>query len=213
MTDILDVFDQIAPLAETFPTTFPAWQVTFMNAYVCGELSPRRTFSYWEREDVQNFASFLRTRLHHLNVLDIGGGTRQAAYLYDIACTVVSIDPLIGNGVAERLPQDDDTYDVCLFATSLDHVCHVPTALREASRVLKRDGHIIVWSNKHAPPRQEWVQVDGVWYKTPPAASDPFHYRQLGQDAIRMEMKNIGFELTGYLCKADDQCFQEFGRW
>jgi len=206
------LIDQIKPLAKRFPVLYPAWQATFINAYVCGEISPKRSYSLSGRQDVENFAAFIKPTIAHKFVIDIGGGPTAAAYLIRPNGATHIIDPLLGTGVAEDIRTDATQYDVCIFATSLDHLCHVHAGLLEASRVLKRSGKIIVWSNKEAPPRNPCVEVDGVWYYAPPGASDPFHYRQLGMYDVQKEMSNVGFYLTRHQCEEPDQCFQEYSR-
>lgn len=212
LTDVQRIFEQIKPLAKMFPTIFPAWQVTFMNAYMCGELSPRSSFSLLGRRDVDKFRSFILPRVSGRRVVDIGSGPTKAGYLNDVKCDSHSIDPLSDTGIAECLNAPSTDYAAAIFATSLDHVCHVPTAIQEASKVLTKDGCILVWSNQVAPPRNHWVIVDDVYYHAPLSASDPFHLRQLGLADVRMEMNNQGFKLTRQDCKKSDQCFQEYSR-
>ena len=81
-------------------------------------------------------------------VLDIGCGiaARPAYFTDDPDCTYVGIDPLDGavvrefdfvQGIAERLPFADATFDGVISATMLDHVPDPTRVLSDARRVLK----------------------------------------------------------------------------
>jgi SAM-dependent methyltransferase len=90
-------------------------------------------------------------------VLDVGcGGDREISYAdrRSREYNYVGVDPFTPSnaetftfvkGVAERLPFKDRSFDVVLFATSLDHVTDINAALLETRRVLRPGGMLCVW--------------------------------------------------------------------
>jgi SAM-dependent methyltransferase len=89
-------------------------------------------------------------------VVDVGSGVEpQPAYLGDReGRTVVRVDPLVGEapseldfvqGVAERLPFRDASFDGAISATMLDHVPDPRRALEEIRRVVRPGGRLAVW--------------------------------------------------------------------
>ena len=104
-------------------------------------------------ELARRFAQF--AELHGL-VLDIGCGisSRPAYFSDDPDCTYVGVDPLVGavvrdfdfvQGIAERLPFADATFDGVISATMLDHVPDPEQVLIDARRVLKTGGRLALW--------------------------------------------------------------------
>jgi ubiquinone/menaquinone biosynthesis C-methylase UbiE/uncharacterized protein YbaR (Trm112 family) len=87
-------------------------------------------------------------------LLDVGSGVGRPPYLEDRGDTpFVGVDPLVGGardfdfvqGVAERLPFADATFDGAISATMLDHVAEPRSVLLELRRVLKPHGRLAVW--------------------------------------------------------------------
>ncbi len=89
-------------------------------------------------------------------VLDVGAGVEpRPAYLEPgKRRTYVGLDPLVGaaqrdfdfvQGLAERLPFGDETFDGAISATMLDHVPDPARVLDEIRRVLRSDGRLAVW--------------------------------------------------------------------
>ncbi|MEM7095217.1 MAG: class I SAM-dependent methyltransferase [Actinomycetota bacterium] len=106
-----------------------------------------------DRADVAEVRDFLEA--DGLRLLDVGSGSfHRPGYVSDGVAEFVGVDPMppaqvppfpLVTAFAERLPFADDRFDTVLFATSLDHVLHVPTAIREADRVLASGGSIVFW--------------------------------------------------------------------
>lgn len=101
------------------------------------------------------FSEYLEIYLEG-TVLDIGCGPQPVpAYLASHPVELIAgLDPLappiphpfaFAQGVAEYLPWKDDTFDVVVAATSLDHVLLLDQAYLEIQRVLKSNGYFVVW--------------------------------------------------------------------
>jgi len=109
----------------------------------------------------------------HGKFLDIGCGViPYPSYMKYPEGEWWGIDPLDGDstrmfnftkGVAEELPFSDNTFDLAVFATSLDHLANVETAVTEARRVVKKDGHIAVWTSlRKEDAYDEWKKNGGM---------------------------------------------------
>lgn len=105
------------------------------------------------------FADFIASKLSG-KVLDIGcGPLPRPVYLASYPVHLISgIDPLPDNGshefeyregFAEELPFKNASFDTVILATSLDHTILPEQAIREAVRVLKPSGKILLWEGVH----------------------------------------------------------------
>jgi SAM-dependent methyltransferase len=84
-------------------------------------------------------------------VLDVGcDDPRVGATIFPEKCKYIGIDPMMSgdsfriSSIAEILPFADQSFDNVVFNTSLDHILDYHTAIEEASRVLRKDGNIII---------------------------------------------------------------------
>lgn len=142
-------------LKEIVPETFKQWQKLFevnMKEY---EDLPTDSCSVRGHEMAENFKKFIIPYLRG-RVLDIGCGPQPVpSYLEGYPVNLISgIDPIpegephlfeFVNGVSEFLPWEDESFDVVLTATSLDHVLLLDRTLDEIKRVLTSDGVYITW--------------------------------------------------------------------
>ena len=67
-------------------------------------------------------------------------------------------------GHAENLPFDANVFDSALFATSIDHVKSPEKVIKEARRVVRTGGHIIVWLTLRPRDKYYLWKRKGGWY-------------------------------------------------
>ncbi len=135
------------------------WEALQANGEQAYEIDPPSSLSVGEREDVRAFARFAQLEGR---VLDVGCGPQALpSYAADMTGELVGIDPLTGvqprdfqfvRGISEYLPFRDESFDRVLFATSIDHLLSPSLAVREAARVTKVGGAVVVWFGEPAPP-------------------------------------------------------------
>jgi SAM-dependent methyltransferase len=169
------------------------WERLQGNGAVSYEADPEHNLGVGEREDVARFSTFSRLAG---DVLDVGCGPQPwPAYFDDHAngTRFVGVDPLVGEregaferyrALAEHLPFADGSFDVVLFAGTLDHFVDPALALAEALRVLRDDGTVSVYlgHKREGAPRPA---VSHGWYEAlevPEGAEDRFHMERFGPD-------------------------------
>ncbi len=148
--------DKLAELANAFPRAYPIWIEAFERGRRVYETAPESNLSVEGHAIAEHFRSFLSPYMSGF-VLDIGCGPQALpTYLRGFPDAMIAgLDPLPGvmkrdfqffQGLAEFLPWPDDTFDVVIFATSLDHVLSLDKTLSEVHRVLRPGGFCIVWA-------------------------------------------------------------------
>lgn len=169
-----------------------AWDQLQANGVASYESDPTRNLSVGRRDDCLRFGEFCRYRGR---VLDIGCGPQSwPAYLLpESGAEFIGIDPLAGAtpqhddalpkvcGLAEHLPFRDRIFNQAIFATTLDHFVDPLAALREASRVCRIGGELLLWlgEKKAGAPRPA---TSPKWYQDlvkPDLADDFFHVKRL----------------------------------
>jgi len=146
------------------------------------------------RIDARLFAGFIAPYLHGY-VLDVGCGPYAVPnYLDEYPTELISgIDPLepftkhpfeFIRGFAEFLPWNENSFDVVITATSLDHVLDLDLAISEIMRVLKPDGVLLVW---------EWFSDQAEPYQPKekkPELVDNYHLFNFDEIWFESYMKN-----------------------
>lgn len=159
MTDGVPDLTPIPPPDPQVLERWPLWQELQRNGERMYLADPPSSLSVGVREDVALFADF--SDLEGV-VLDIGCGPQsEPSYAEGFAGTFVGIDPLRGGpgrrfsfvqGIGEFLPFRDGTFDRVLFGASLDHALSPQLALREARRVLRKNGAVVIWLGELPEP-------------------------------------------------------------
>lgn len=146
---------QFRLLEEKAPGAFPVWKELLEHNRRSYAGFPVHSCSVEGHPSAALFKSFVNQFLRG-DVLDVGCGPQPVPlYLRDFPVDHIhGIDPistadrhpfLFQQGLAEFLPWDDESFDVVVAATSLDHVLLLDQTLSEIHRVLKRDGDFLVW--------------------------------------------------------------------
>ncbi|MBT0654207.1 methyltransferase domain-containing protein [Geobacter luticola] len=175
-------FDEYhARLQALLPEHYRLWSAVNMSELTENYRNdPSNNCGVSSRYATRLFAGFIAPYLHG-RVLDVGCGPWPVGeYLLGYPVGLISgLDPLppyephpfeFVQGFAEFLPWQDDTFDVIIAATSLDHTLSLNTVLAEIRRVLKLGGYLLTWDffdnnlNKPYHPENE-----------PPAMVDPYH--------------------------------------
>ena len=156
------------------------WEKLQSNEEAAYKEAYRRTGSYFgyfsvpEMEPAAKIAEMLRGKITG-NVLDIGCGVLpKPVYMFESDVTWFGIDPFLGEhkrefefkqATAEKIPYPENTFDVALFMSSLDHCKNPELALREAGRILRPNGKLFVWEilyNDDSRYRQ-WENSNENW--------------------------------------------------
>jgi SAM-dependent methyltransferase len=171
--DLQTCFGQLQRLA---PQAFAAWkELLEVNARAYDGF-PLNSCSISGHEMAEEFRAFVKPYLRGA-VLDVGCGPQPTPYyLRDYPPELIAgVDPLPPTAghpfvfvqtLAEFLPWDDRTFSAVVVATSLDHVLLLDRALAEFHRVLRDDGHLLLWvthlpgAAKYDPYRPDIRKVD-----------------------------------------------------
>ena len=129
------------------------WQQLQRQGAATYEMAPQLNLANGEDDEPVKFAGFLQA---NGLTLDVGCGPQamKPAYISDAAeLDYIGMDPLPGHqpktfpfiqGIGEALPFPDASFDNIIFHSSLDHMLDFRIALREAQRILKTGGQVII---------------------------------------------------------------------
>jgi len=157
-------------LAKVDLRRFLRWSAAQNNGYVSYSLMKGSSCSVDGREDAVQFASFIEKNLGSTPsvVLDLGcGPLPQPAYLPPLpGATLIGVDPFDSQwsgrfiqGVGEFLPLKDDSVDLVVAATALDHTLDLKLTLSELARVAKKGADLMVWDHTFEPRRARIARV------------------------------------------------------
>lgn len=148
--------DVLELLQKKVPVAYQVWRklVERMEQETLNE--PLSSMSFEGHSSAYSFRQFLMSHVHGC-VLDIGCGiSEKPEYLKGYPdCLLTGIDPLLPvlkehpfsfvQGVCEYLPFADNSFDEIVMATSFDHILLIKESMNEITRVLKKNGKLIIW--------------------------------------------------------------------
>ena len=163
-------------LASLEPTVFPIWKKLHENEEACYVGDVEHSCSHWDHKYARLFGAFV-SLFAHGRLLDIGCGTvGRPAYLAHYPANLISgldprpsqvaVDFQYAQGFNEFLPWKDETFQVAVSGTSLDHVLSLERSLEEVQRVLRPGGMYLVWlasipgSKPYDPRAEDFEPVD-----------------------------------------------------
>ena len=138
------------------------WEQLQLVEHKSYEKSPVGVFSVDECTEAQEVGNFLRDNVEG-KCLDVGCGLLpEPAYMKEQPdITFFGIDPFDDKierkfkftcGIGEELPYFNETFDCVLFASTIDHMIDPQLALKEAYRVLKPGGSLVIWYSERNKP-------------------------------------------------------------
>jgi SAM-dependent methyltransferase len=169
LREVEDFSQYLERFKNLHPHLYDIWaSVNFGDSVDVYRENPASSCAVGRRFNAELFAGFAAPHLHG-RILDIGCGPYAIPnYLEGYPVEYISgIDPLepfethpfeFVQGFAEFLPWGDDSFDVLIAATSLDHVLSLDLAFSEIRRVLKPGGLLLVWDwfgDEYKPYRPE----------------------------------------------------------
>lgn len=120
------------------------------------------------------------------SVLDVGcDNVALSSSLFPERCHYVGLDPFCQSegvrivGVGESLPFKNATFDNVVFNTSLDHILDYHLALKEARRVLKPEGTLVI--------------VTLCWMDRESLLNDSVHFHHFKRYEIYGALEDLGF--------------------
>lgn len=161
---------------------------------------PVGVFSVASDKTANVFSRFIADRTcEGQKLLDVGCGCLEMPeYLRLTSATVYGIDPFAGDkkrqfifkqGVAEKIPFDDNFFDVVTIATSLDHFLDPGKGIRECYRVLSSNGKLLIWySRRYGKKYEQWKRNGGLY--------NPMHQWAFSDDDMNSLLTANGFTIV-----------------
>ncbi|MBM3223728.1 MAG: methyltransferase domain-containing protein [Candidatus Tectomicrobia bacterium] len=185
-------------LIATAPENWNLYQVCLDAGTESYRDLPITSCSTEAHEEAKLFKKFLGTYLTGY-VLDIGCGPQPVPYYLtgypDDA--IFGIDPISENtdhpfefysGVGEFLPWKDESFDIVVSGTTLDHYYLLDKGLKEVARILKRGGHFVAWITEfsNAPPYNPLLKMESAY--------DSEHMYHINREWFIPMMTDIGLD-------------------
>lgn len=159
-------------LAKVSPRRFLAWSAAQNNGFVSYSQMRGSSCAVEGRDDVREFAEYISTSLDETPkvVFDLGcGPLSHPDYLPAVpGATLIGLDPFPSEwsgsfiqGAGEFLPLHDESVDLVVAATSLDHTLDLDLTLHEIARVSRTGGSLIIWDHVLVTRRERWANAIG----------------------------------------------------
>ena len=165
---------------------------------------------YWQR---RRYAIVLGMLGHAGRVLDVGCGSSK---ILEALPNAVGLDrdfrPLrfrsrtnrwLVCGDVRSLPFPDGLFDTVICSEVLEHVPYDPRIFTELTRMLRRDGLLIVGTPDYGRWQWRWIEW---WYKRLlPGAHGQAHVERYTEPGLRARLAEFGFEVLGAesICRAE----------
>ncbi len=215
------------------------------NGYLSYEFLKEGSLSLSNRKDVSNFRKFIENCVGNndseLNLLDVGCGTLQfPGYLEfeDLKnVNFYGIEPIkqskfkeeLITGCSEFIPLKNNSIDIVIFATSLDHVCSIDDTIIEVNRILSDNGQVIIWMSDRSMNlltkfksklriiydylklgyRTDIYKIydNGIILEIPRGGVDPFHSFFESPKLIEKKFNSNGFKIKNIKYNNRDEVF------
>lgn len=220
------------------------------NGFLSYEFLKEGSLSLSTRSDVKNFKEFIRTSIGEINsevkLLDIGCGTLEfPGYLEFEDVNNVNfygIEPIKNSqfrenlitGCSEFIPLKNNSINVVIFATSLDHVCSIEDTISEVNRVLTDNGQVIIWMSDRSMSfvtklksklriiydylklgyRTDIYKIydNGIILEIPRGGIDPFHSFFESPKLIEKKFNSQGFKIDNIKYNNRDEVFLQLSK-
>jgi ubiquinone/menaquinone biosynthesis C-methylase UbiE len=121
-------------------------------------------------------------------ILDVGcDDVNISSTIFSNKCSYIGLDPFSTStsfrvvGVGEILPFKDSSIDNVVFNTSLDHILDYYEAVKEAFRVLKPEGYIIICTL--------------IWLQNTSILHDSVHFHHFKDYEINGVLRDFNFKI------------------
>lgn len=207
---VLDVFDSVATRYDLMNDLMSGGIHRLWKDQLIDQIRPRKNHSYL---DVAGGTGDIAFRLHKatggqatIKVCDINASMLEVGRDRATDKGIVSgMDWVVGN--AEKLPFEDNSFDVYTIAFGLRNVTHIDDALREACRVLRPGGRFFCLEFSHVKEPLLAKVYDAFSFHVIPrigqvVAKDKDSYQYLvesirafpDQESLRRRMLDAGFQ-------------------
>lgn len=164
-------------LADLDKNTWAQWKIKQLNSYTAGLLDPQATYFHDDNSIGSSFAKFIeeRVEMFRLSILDAGcGALSKPIYLRSAAeCNLFGIDPFdsnfeghLSNCTAEFLPFMDESFDLIVVSSAVDHFLDWKKSLTELERVLRPNGKLAIYQHLSATQlKYPGTLIGDRWYR------------------------------------------------
>jgi SAM-dependent methyltransferase len=199
------------------------WKVKQLNSYVAGLLDPQASYFHEDNPVGSSFAKFVEKNIDffQLSILDAGcGALPKPIYLRNASdCDLFGIDPFdsnfdghLSNSPAEFLPFRNNSFDLIVASSAIDHFLDWKKSIAEFKRVLRSNGKLAIYQHlSGVDSKYPGTLINGRWYRIFQHGylvelldefDDPFHTKisqTLGWDVeISKYLTDLGFNLIDF---------------